>query len=65
VSLDYGALLDLTPNKQAIIIMSQSVKETLNKFTLLMVRQANHELNQMLAVRPEPVEGLVQGFLKI
>ena len=28
-----------------------------------MVRQAHHERNQQLAVRPEPVEGLVQRFL--
>jgi hypothetical protein len=29
-----------------------------------MVRQAHHERNQTLAVRPELVEGLVQRFLK-
>jgi surface antigen len=30
-----------------------------------MVRQAHHERNQTLAVRPELVEGLVQRFLKV
>jgi hypothetical protein len=29
------------------------------------VRQAHHERNQQLAVRPEPVEGLVRGFLEV
>jgi hypothetical protein len=29
-----------------------------------MVRQAHHERNQTLAVRPELVEGLVQRFLE-
>jgi len=33
-------------------------KETLSKLILLMVRQAHHERNQPLTVRPEPVEGL-------
>jgi hypothetical protein len=28
-----------------------------------MVRQAHHERNQRVTVRPEPVEGLNQGFL--
>ena len=28
-----------------------------------MVRQAHHERNQTLTVRPEPVEGLNQSFL--
>jgi hypothetical protein len=40
-----------------------TIKETLNKWIPLMVRQAHHERNQQLAVRPEPVEGLVQRFL--
>jgi len=34
--------------------------ETLNKLIPLMVRQAHHERNQKVTVRPEPVEGLVQ-----
>ncbi|MEQ1558295.1 MAG: FecR domain-containing protein [Methyloglobulus sp.] len=46
-------------------------KESLSKLTPIMVRrptevpvvQAHHERNQPLAVRPEPVEGLVQRFL--
>ena len=29
-----------------------------------MVRQAHHELNQHLTVRPEPVEGLNQSFFR-
>lgn len=29
-----------------------------------MVRQAHHERNQYITVRPEPVEGLNQSFLK-
>ncbi len=48
-------------------------KESLNTLIPLMVRrprevpvvQAHHERNQTLAVRPEPVEGLNQRFLKI
>jgi len=28
-----------------------------------MVRQAHHERNQYITVRPEPVEGLNQSFL--
>ena len=40
------------------------IKETLNKLIQLGVRQAHHERNQSLTVRPEPVEGLNQGFLK-
>jgi transmembrane sensor len=46
-------------------------KESLRKLIPIMVRrpteapvvQAHHEWNQQLAVRPEPVEGLVQRFL--
>ena len=45
-------------------VIGQAVRETLNKLISLMVRQAHHERNQQLAVRPEPVEGLVQCFLK-
>ncbi len=30
----------------------------------VMVRQAHHERNQRVTVRPEPVEGLIQRFLK-
>ena len=40
------------------------VKETLNKWIPFVVRQAHHERNQHLTVRPEPVEGLNQIFLK-
>jgi hypothetical protein len=29
-----------------------------------MVRQAHHERNQYITVRPEPVEGLNQSFLR-
>ena len=29
-----------------------------------MVRQSHHERNQYITVRPEPVEGLNQSFLK-
>ena len=41
------------------------VKEALNKLIPSMVRQAHHERNQVLGVRPEPVEGFNQSFLKI
>ncbi len=40
-----------------------ALKETLNKLIPFRVRQAHHERNQLLAVRPEPVEGLNQSFL--
>jgi hypothetical protein len=39
---------------------AQYAKEALNKLIPFMVRQAHHERNQTLAVRPELVEGLVQ-----
>jgi hypothetical protein len=39
-------------------------RETLNKLVCCVVRQAHHERNQLLAVRPELVEGLVQRFLR-
>jgi outer membrane protein len=39
------------------------LKESLNKLIPIMVRQAHHERNQHLTVRPELVEGLVQRFL--
>ena len=39
-------------------------KETLNKLVPLAVRQTHHEWNRQLTVRPEPVEGLNQRFLK-
>jgi len=42
----------------------QKPKETLSKLIPLMVRQAHHERNQQLAVRPELVEGLVQRVHK-
>ncbi|ESS71915.1 hypothetical protein MGMO_85c00400 [Methyloglobulus morosus KoM1] len=41
------------------------LKETLNKLIPLMVRQAHHERNQHVTVRPEPVEGLIQSFLNL
>jgi hypothetical protein len=44
--------------------MSTWIKEALNKLIPFMVRQAHHERNQQLTVRPEPVEGLIQSFLK-
>jgi type IV pilus assembly protein PilX len=37
-------------------------KKSLNKLVPFMVRQAHHERNKQLTVRPEPVEGLHQGF---
>jgi glycerol-3-phosphate dehydrogenase (NAD(P)+) len=40
------------------------LKETLIKLIPFMVRQAHHERNQLLVVRPELVEGLNQSFLK-
>jgi hypothetical protein len=40
------------------------LKEPLNKLISFMVRQAHHERNQSLAVRPELSEGLSQRFLK-
>ena len=53
--------------------MTRCLRETLNKWIPFMVRQAHHERNQQLTVRPrigseagsEPVEGLVQCFLKL
>jgi hypothetical protein len=39
-------------------------REVLNKSISLMVRQAHHERNQTLTVRPEPVEGFDQRFPK-
>lgn len=36
-------------------------KEALNKLIPFMVRQAHHERNQYLTVRPEPIEGLIQS----
>jgi hypothetical protein len=41
------------------------IKEILNKLIPFMVRQTHHERNQPFTVRPEPVEGLNQSFLKI
>lgn len=51
-------------------IFCSSLTETLNKLISLMpfdfsqesARQAHHERNQRHAVRPELVEGLIQGF---
>jgi hypothetical protein len=41
-----------------------AVNKALNKLIPFMVRQAHHERNQQLTVRPELVEGLIQSFLK-
>ncbi|MDP1786259.1 hypothetical protein, partial [Nitrosomonas sp.] len=40
-----------------------SIKEALIKLITFMVRQAHHERNQYITVRPEPVEGLDQSFI--
>jgi len=40
-------------------------REALNKLIPFMVRQAHHERNQQLTVRPEPVEGFNQRILRI
>ena len=40
-----------------------NLKESLNLLITLMVRQAHHERNQQVTVRPELVEGLNQSFL--
>jgi glycerol-3-phosphate dehydrogenase (NAD(P)+) len=40
------------------------LKEPLIKLIPFMLRQAQHERNQQLTVRPEPVEGFVQSYLK-
>jgi hypothetical protein len=40
------------------------IKEPLIKLIPFMLRQAQHERNQLFIVRPEPVEGLNQRFLK-
>ena len=40
-------------------------KETPIKSNLNVVRQAHHERNQQVTVRPEPVEGLNRRFPKI
>ena len=45
------------------LCFSVSVNESLNKMISSMVRQAHHERNHMLTVRPEPVEGLNQRSL--
>jgi len=42
---------------------SSVIKETLNKLIMFMVRQAHHERNQRITVRPELVERLNQSFL--
>ena len=41
-----------------------TIKEALIKLITFMIRQAHHERNQYITVRPEPVEGLNQSFLK-
>lgn len=43
---------------------NKMLKEILIKLITSMVRQAHHERNQYITVRPEPVEGLNQSFLK-
>ena len=43
---------------------SNTFRKTLIKRIPFMVRQAHHERNQHLTVRPEPVEGLNQHFLR-
>jgi len=48
----------------AVLKFKHIIKESLNKLIPLMVRQAHHERNQPLTVRPELVEGLNQSFLK-
>ncbi|AEJ01683.1 NAD-dependent glycerol-3-phosphate dehydrogenase domain protein [Nitrosomonas sp. Is79A3] len=45
--------------------MADELKETLIKLITFMVRQAHHERNQYITVRPEPVEGLDQSLLKL
>jgi hypothetical protein len=45
-----------------ITFSAKAAMKTLNKSIPLMVRQAHHERNQQLAVRPEPVEGFKQRF---
>ncbi len=42
----------------------RQIKEPLNPLIPIMVRQAHHERDQQLTVRPELVEGLDQRFLK-
>ena len=42
----------------------EDVKEILIKLITFMVRQAHHERNQYITVRPEPVEGLNQRLLQ-
>ncbi len=44
-------------------VVRKSLKETLIKLITFMVRQAHHERNQYITVRPKPVEGLNQSFL--
>jgi hypothetical protein len=46
----------------SIFNISDVPREALNKSIPLMVRQAHHERNQTLTVRPEPVEGFNQRF---
>ena len=57
----------LAPTVMGIAALNPScetAKETLIKLIPFMVRQAHHERNQQFTVRPEPVEGLDQRFLK-
>jgi glycerol-3-phosphate dehydrogenase (NAD(P)+) len=46
------------------MVIAPVAKEALNKLIPFMVRQAHHERNQQLTVRPEPVEGFNQRFPK-
>ena len=48
----------------ALSVDKNQFNEPLDKLIPFMVRQAHHERNQQLTVRPEPVEGLKQSFLK-
>ena len=42
-----------------------SARELLIKSNLHVVRQAHHERNQLVIVRPEPVEGRDQRFPRV
>jgi glycerol-3-phosphate dehydrogenase (NAD(P)+) len=46
-----------------LIKCTRLLGEALSKLIPFMVRQAHHERNQQLAVRPESVEGFNQCFL--
>ena len=44
-----------------ICVYNFDIKESLIKLITFVVRQAHHERNQNITVRPEPVEGLNQS----